>query len=109
MRRGPTRRGFVVCLIVAAFAMAALLAPTAGAVTRHDFEGPITHIISRDRHTFRMDDHHRGIVRIKANSNTVYEHLSGFGALHKGLRVDVHAHRSNGRWIADKIDRASSH
>ena len=83
-----------------------LLPATAAASTRHEFEGPIVSV-NRDRHTFKMSDRHRGIVKIKANSETRYEDLSGFNALDKGLRVDVKAKRSNGRWIAIEIDRDS--
>jgi hypothetical protein len=44
-------------------------------------------------------------VKIKANRKTRHEHLSGFGALRKGLQVDVEAFQSNGRWIAHEIER----
>ena len=103
MRRRTT--ALITCL-VAAVALAMVAVPAAVASSRDTFEGKITKV-NRDKHTFKMNDHHRGIVKIKANGQTRYEHLSGFGALHKGLKVDVKAHRNSGRWIADKIDRSS--
>ena len=70
----------------------------------HHLEGKIVSV-NRTSHTFRMRDHHRGIVKIQAVARTRYERLSGFRALHKGLRVDVTANRSNGHWVALKIER----
>lgn len=117
--RKATTRGLLACLVVAGLLMVPVMiaAPGATATPRavaassrdsHDkFEGKITSV-NAGKHTFKMNDHHRGIVKIKANSSTRYEHLSGFGALHKGLKVDVKAHKTNGKWVADKIDRSSS-
>jgi hypothetical protein len=103
------RRGLAVWLTVSGLAIAApvaLLPAAAGASTRHEFQGPIISV-NRDKHTFRMTDEPRGPVKIKASMSTRFERLSGFGALHMGLRVDVKAHRKDGRWIADKIEPKS--
>ena len=116
MTKPIRRRGLIAALIVAALVVVPVMvaapvaaAPKAVMASKEDsFEGPITKVNSA-KHTFKLNDHHRGIVKIKANKGTRYEHLSGFGALHKGLKVDVKAHKKNGRWIADKIDKASSH
>lgn len=107
MMRRPIRSGLAACLLAGALAIApaSVAAPaTASAKSLHEFEGRILSV-NRDAHRFRMRDRHHGIVRIKVNSRTRYEHLSGFGALHKGLRVDVEARRSNGSWVAVEIER----
>ena len=112
--RTPTKRGLISALIVAALvvvpvmvAAPAVASPKAVMASKEDsLQGPITKV-NRAKHTFKLNDHHRGIVKIKANKRTRYEQLSGFGALHKGLKVDVNAHKKSGRWIADKIDRES--
>jgi hypothetical protein len=73
--------------------------------------GPIKKVDS-SKHTFKVNDLlARGgkgrIQKIKANNATSYKHLSGFGALHKGLNVDVTSHEKRGTsWIADKIKKA---
>lgn len=69
-----------------------------------DFEGPVVSV-NASRRTFRVRAHeqHR-VVQIAAVGSTRYEGLSGFKALRVGRRVDVHARRSGGRWIAVKIE-----
>ena len=69
-----------------------------------DFEGPVVSV-NPSRRTFRVRAHeqHR-VVQITAVRSTRYEGLSGFSALRVGRRVDVHARRSGGRWIAVKIE-----
>jgi len=107
MMRRPIRSGLAACLLAGALAIApaSVAAPAmASAKSLHEFEGRILSV-NRDAHRFRMRDRHHGIVRIKVNRRTRYENLSGFGALHKGLRVDVEARRSNGSWVAVEIER----
>jgi hypothetical protein len=73
--------------------------------------GPIEKVYASN-HTFTMNDlRARGgkgrIQTIKATNATSYKRLSGFGALHKGLKVDVTSHHEDGpTWIADKIKKA---
>ena len=114
--RKTTKRSLLACLVVAGLLMVPVMIAAPGATatpravaasSQDKFEGKITSV-NNSKHTFKMNDHHRGIVKIKANKSTRYEHLSGFGALHKGLKVDVKAHKKNGKWVADKIDRSSS-
>ena len=115
--RKATKRGLLACLVAAGLMMVPVMIAAPGATatpkavaasSQDKFEGKITSV-NGGNHTFKMNDHHRGNVKIKANGSTRYEHLSGFGALHKGLKVDVKAHKSNGKWVADKIDKSSSH
>jgi len=75
----------------------------------HLFHGPIEKLYSG--HTFEMDDLAYGgkgrFRTIKATDATTYKKLSGFGALHKGLKVDVTSHHEDAAtWIADKISKA---
>jgi hypothetical protein len=82
-------------------------APTGGQL----FHGPIEKVNTSD-HMFKMDDllAHGGKGRtrqIKATDSTTYKHLSGFGALHEGLKVDVASHNEvQLTWTADKISQA---
>ena len=100
--RKATRWGLAVCLLAAALAIGP---STAAARSVHEFEGPIVGV-NHDAHKFRLNDRHHGIVKFKVNGKTRYEDLGGghFGALHKGLRVDVLARQSNGHWIAVEVD-----
>lgn len=105
------KRAFAVCLLVAGLGIAASATGPAAASTRGaaasdlpDFEGPVTSI-NRDARTFKVKDRHAGVVRIKVNKSTRYEHLSGFGAMRKGMRVDVEARRSGSQWIAVHVER----
>jgi hypothetical protein len=98
----------LVALGLAAIGPAAAAPPTARAGDLPDFEGPVVSV-DRGTQTFKISDHHAGIVRIGVDRSTRYEHLGGFGALRKGLRVDVEARRSNGRWIAVNVEREDDH
>lgn len=104
------RTALALGLLAAGLAIGAGLGPAAAA-TRNaaasdlpDFEGPVV-AINRDAQTFKVRDHHAGVVKIKVNKETRYEHLSGFGALRNDLRVDVEARRSGNRWIAVHVER----
>jgi hypothetical protein len=120
--RKATRRGLLACLIVAGLVMVPVMVamPGAAATPRavrasslHEFKGRIVSI-SPDRHTFRMRrggtgtySEQRPTRKIKATRKTRYERpLHSFRDLREGLRVQVTARRSNGRWIAVKIERA---
>jgi hypothetical protein len=119
--RKATRRGLLACLAVAGLVMVPVMVSVPGATATpnaarasslHEFKGRIVSI-NRDRHTFRMRRggtgtyaEHRPAVKIKATRKTRYERpLHNFRDLHKGLRVRVKAKRSNGRWVAVKIER----
>lgn len=90
-------------LAAAAPGNAERLAP-AKAAAIHEFEGPVLSV-DRVARTFRMRDHHRGVVRIRATRSTRYDELRGFSSLHRGLRVDVEARRVSGAWVAREIER----
>ncbi|MGE5231630.1 MAG: hypothetical protein ACM3NS_07800 [Deltaproteobacteria bacterium] len=111
--RNATKRGRVAALVVAGLIVAPVIAATPGvaathkavaAKSLHRFDGKITSI-NNIGHKFRMHDHHRGKVLIKANGKTRYKGLRNFRDLFEGMRVEVKAHGKNGRWIANKIER----
>lgn len=114
----PTKRGFVAALIVAALVVVSVIVAASAVGARPKaatgnqlFHGPIKKVNSSN-HTFKMDDilAHGGkgrIRTIKATDATSYKRLSGFGALHKGLNVDVTSHEEiRETWTADKIKKA---
>ena len=105
-----TKRALVVCLLVAGMVVAASAVGSASAASRaatasdaQSLEGPILSVNSSAK-TFKMNDHHQGVIKIKVNNSTRYHNLSGFKALHQGLKVDVEARHSNTGWIAVKIE-----
>jgi hypothetical protein len=89
-------------VMLAAAAVAAAPASAAAA----QFEGKIVSV-NRAAKTFRIHDAERGTKRIKVTSNTRFERVNGFAALHAGMRrIEVTAKRSNGRWVASLVERS---
>ena len=79
-------------------------AATASAAT--EYEGRVVGKNSENR-TFRLSDVERGTIRIKVTRNTVFERIAGFGALRVGMRnVEAIVRRSNGRWVALRVERS---
>jgi hypothetical protein len=79
-------------------------AATASAAT--EYEGRVVGKNSENR-TFRLSDAERGTIRIKVTRNTVFERIAGFGALRVGMRnVEAIVRRSNGRWVALRVERS---
>jgi hypothetical protein len=78
----------------------------AGASAATQYEGTVVSI-NKDRRTFRLHDAQRGTIRIKVTRNTVFERISGFGALRVGMnRVEATVKRSDGRWVAVHVERS---
>jgi hypothetical protein len=85
--------------------VAAVAAAPASAAARQ-FEGRIVSV-NRAAHTFRIHDSERGTKRIKVTANTRFERINGFAGLKAGMRrIEVTAHRSNGRWVATEVERS---
>lgn len=76
------------------------------AFARH-IEGPIV-AINRAARTFTVRDreHSNGLATVHVTGNTRFDGVRGFGALHKGQRVDVRAVRANGTLSATKVEPA---
>lgn len=85
--------------------LAAVAAAPASAAAAQ-FEGRIVSV-NRDAKTFRINDSERGTKRIKVTGNTAFERINGFAGLHKGMRrIEVTAKRTNGRWVATRVERS---
>ena len=95
------KRTWIVAAL-AAFAIAAVAAPAAQA---RSFEGAIVAKNAKAR-TFKIrEDEGGGTFKLKVNRNTVYQGISGFKAITVGRTdLEVVAQKSNGRWIATKVE-----
>jgi nitrous oxidase accessory protein NosD len=78
-----------------------LLAAPAQAALRH-IDGTV---VSKnpDNRTFRISTQ-SGNVRIKVNAATEFERIASFGALRKGLRVEVDARTTSNGLVAVQIE-----
>jgi hypothetical protein len=73
---------------------------------RH-IEGPIVAIDHASRtFTVRDREHRNTLSTVKITPSTRFDNLAGFGALHRGQRVEVKAARVNGALTATKVERA---
>jgi Domain of unknown function (DUF5666) len=86
--------------LAAALMVGALAAP-ASAALRH-IDGTVVSKNS-DNRTFRLSTQ-SGVVRIKVNATTRFERLSGFGALRKGLAVEIDAAKTDSGLVAKQIE-----
>lgn len=91
--------------ILATALVSAALAGPAGAAVRH-IDGTIVSKSANDK-SFQLSIQ-SGNVRIRVSSTTVFDRLSGFGALHKGLAIEVNAKQSSSGLVATKIEPQSS-
>jgi hypothetical protein len=97
-------------LALAATALPALPAtaaqPTASGAALRQFEGTVVSV-NRDNRTFRLRDQQAGTKRIKVTGSTRFQRIAGFSALKPGMkRVEASVKRSNGRWVATKVERS---
>jgi hypothetical protein len=100
---------------IAALAMAAVAVPampataaaaSASAAAVRQFEGTVVSV-NRDARTFRLRDSERGTRTIKVTGSTKFQRIAGFSALKAGMtRVEATVKRSNGRWVATKVERS---
>jgi hypothetical protein len=69
-------------------------------------DGPIV-AIDRVARTFTVRDreHRNGLATVKLTPETRFDGVAGFGALHKGQRVEVKAVAANGVLSATKVQR----
>jgi hypothetical protein len=96
---------FITTVTAAALAALVLLAPTASAATR-SYEGTVVSV-DRSARTFKLRDSERGTVRVKVDSATRFERVSGFSGLRAGQRnIEVTVRRSGDRWVAVKVERS---
>lgn len=87
---------------LAAALMVGVLALPAQAALRH-IDGTVVAKDS-DSRTFRIVTENGNRLRVKVNQATEFERLAGFGALRKGLRIEVDALRTDNGLLARQIE-----
>jgi hypothetical protein len=87
---------------LAATMMLGALTVQAQAAVRH-IDGTVLSKNSENR-TFRLTTQGGSQVRVKATSSTVFQRISGFGGLHKGLRVEVEAKTTSNGLVATHVE-----
>lgn len=96
------RRAMPVTLAVLAIAlMVGVLASPASAALRH-IDGTVVSKNS-DNRTFKMSTQ-SGTVTVKVNGTTKFDRLSGFGALRKGLAIEVDAAQTSNGLVAKQVE-----
>lgn len=88
-------------LIAVAALTAAVLAAPAGAAIRH-IDGTIVSKNAKDR-SFKLSTQ-SGTLRIRVDSSTVFERISGFGGLRSGLAIEVDAKQTSKGLLAKQIE-----
>jgi hypothetical protein len=91
----------LLALFAAAAMLAAVLASPAGAAVRH-IDGTVV-AKNAKAHSFRLSTQ-SGTVSIRVDGGTVFERLAGFGALRKGLEVEVDAKQTSNGLLAKQIE-----
>ena len=76
-------------------------APATSSTQWHRFRGTVTSA-NRAHHSFWMRTITRRSVQIYVNGSTSWGNC-GWGYMHHGYRVDVHAYRSHGHWMASRM------
>jgi len=79
-----------------------LFAAPAQAALRH-IDGTVVSKNS-DNRTFKLTTQNGNTVRIKVNSATKFERIAGFGALHKGMRIEVDAQTTSSGLLAKQVE-----
>jgi hypothetical protein len=89
-----------------AVAVVSLFAASAGsAATLKHFDGTVLSK-NRDAHTFRLRAENGREVRFRVNAGTEFERIAGgFSGLHRGLRIEVDARRTDGGLVARVVQR----
>lgn len=91
---------FLIALVAVAM-LGAVLTTSASAALRH-IDGTVVAKNATD-HSFRLSTQ-SGTVRIRVDAGTVFERISGFGALRKGLEVEVDAKQTSSGLLAKQVE-----
>jgi hypothetical protein len=83
-----------------------LVAGPAQAALRH-IDGTVVSKNS-DARTFRITTQGGSQVRVKVNATTEFERIAGFGALKKGLKIEVDAQQTSNGLVAKQIEPQGS-
>lgn len=96
------RAALIATLVLAGALTVGLIAAPAQAALRH-IDGTV---VSKnpDNRTFRISTQSGAKVRIKVNGTTEFERIAGFGALHKGMRIEVDAQTTSNGLVAKQIE-----
>jgi len=100
------RSALLATTALAAALMVGVLALPAQAALRH-IDGTVVSKSSGDR-SFRISTQNGNRVPIRVNSNTQFERIAGFGALHKGMRIQVDAQRTDNGLVAKHVEPQGS-
>lgn len=57
-----------------------------------------------DNRTFKLSTQSGNTIRIKVNGTTKFDRIAGFGALHKGMRVEVDAQSTANGLVAKQVE-----
>jgi uncharacterized lipoprotein YajG len=96
-------RAALLATVVLAGALAVgLVAAPAQAALRH-IDGTVLSKNS-DNRTFRISTQSGNTVRIKVNGTTEFERIAGFGALRKGMRIEVDAKTTANGLVAKQVE-----
>jgi len=87
---------------LAAALMVGVLALPAQAALRH-IDGTVVSKNSGDR-SFRVATQSGKRIRIEVNGRTQFERISGFGALHRDMRIQVDARRTDSGLVAKHVE-----
>jgi len=96
------RASAFVAAAVAGALMVGILALPAQAALRH-IDGTVLSKNS-DNRTFRIVTQNGNRLQIKVNGTTRFERIGGFGALHKGLRIEVDAQPTDSGLLAKQVE-----
>ncbi len=91
---------FATAVLAGALAIGLIAAP-AQAALRH-IDGGVVSKNSGNR-TFELSTQ-SGTIRIKVNDATKFDRIAGFGALHKGMKVEVEARSTAGGLVAKQVE-----
>lgn len=96
------RAALIATLVLAGALTVGLIAAPAQAALRH-IDGTVVSKNS-DNRTFRISTQSGNTIRIKVNGTTEFERIAGFGALHKGMRIEVDAQTTSRGLLAKQIE-----
>jgi len=88
-------------MLITASMLAAFALP-AQAALRH-IDGTVVSK-NAENHSFLITTRSGSQVRIKVNSSTKFQRISGFGGLHKGLAVEVEAKSTSSGLVATQVE-----
>lgn len=96
------RAALLVTAVLAGALAVGLLAAPAGAALRH-VDGTVVSKNS-DNRSFRISTQSGNRIRIEVNGKTEFERIAGFGALHRGMRIEVDARTTSSGLLAIQVE-----